>query len=264
MKTHSSRPSRKRLGFTLVETVIAMGIITIMITAFLAAFGPAVQGIRKSISAKEANRLASSLEYELSTLRADEADSTPDDGDDDYTTAFEKAFEWIKDSVSDTKDDFVLVYQYRGDPNKIRDDGTLKVLKMPEDRDKNIPGEDYVLQSVVRRLGSPEAKEELAPGVVEGRVFYVRMKQLVFGTDGTLGLTDQPGKILDPKGAHAEAANHTDYPEAAIAFQAEFYVLKSNLYAYINGAFDTTDDNGDGHPDATGRPVFTRNLGVRR
>lgn len=115
-----------------------MGIITIMITAFLAAFGPAVQGIRKSMSSKEANRLASTLEYELSVLRADETATHP--------TAFAKAYSWIKGSAGNNQDDFVLIYQYRGDPDSVRDDGTLN----PYTENDGIPGKDYVLQSVAR------------------------------------------------------------------------------------------------------------------
>jgi prepilin-type N-terminal cleavage/methylation domain-containing protein len=61
LQKHRKQPR----GFTLVETVIAMGIIAVMITAFLAAFAPAVTSIRKSISSKDVNRLASTLEYEM-------------------------------------------------------------------------------------------------------------------------------------------------------------------------------------------------------
>ena len=108
---------------------------------------------------------------------------------------------------------------------------------------------------------------ELAPGVVEGRVFYVRMKQLIFN-NGALELTTQPGSIIDPtedsNGDRSATSSHSDYPEAVIAFQAEVYVLRSSIYAYVNGAFTFTDANNDGHPDATGKPVFTRNLAVRR
>lgn len=253
-KPVSKRPSRR--GFTLVETVIAMGIITIMITAFLAAFGPAVQGLRKAVSAKEANRLATTLESELSILRAgDEAG--------DYTTAFEKAYEWIKKSGTSNKDDIVLLYQYRGLPGSQNDDGTLKPLELPRDKDLDVPGQDYVLQSVVRRLSDDKTVKELAPGVVEGRVFYVRMKQLIF-KNGELVLTDSPGDIIDPTEPRDSTSNHEDYPEAVIAFQAEFYVLKSSIYAYVNRAFTLDDANADGHPDATGKPVFTRNMAVRR
>ncbi len=246
---------RSRRGFTLVETVIAMGIITIMITAFLAAFGPAVQGIRKSISSKEANRLATSLEHELSILR-------PGDESNTYATSFEKAYEWIKGSGGTSKDDIVLVYQYRGDPGSTREDGTLEPQT---DTSKQVPGEDYVLQSVVRRLGDNKVSEELLPGIVEGRVFYVRMNQLIF-KNGELVLTDDAnkGKIIDPTEPRDATTSYEDYPEAVIAYQAQFYVLKSSIYAYVKNGFKLDDANGDGHPDATGRPVFTRNMAVRR
>jgi prepilin-type N-terminal cleavage/methylation domain-containing protein len=231
----------KRKGFTLVETVIAMGIITIMVTAFLAAFGPAVQGIRKSISAKEANRLATTLESELSILRFGDTN----------TTAFEKAFKMIEASGATTDDAIVLLYQFRGDPADVRDDGTLNPQT---DRSKQVPGKDYVLQSVVRLLSdTATVKAELAPGVVEGRVFYVRMKQLVFNAGGELIISTNDTRILDPHSPNA-AKSYTDYPEAVIAFQAEFYALKSSLYGYAAKYKPSSDD----------RAVFTRNMAVRR
>ena len=47
-----------RGGFTLMETVIAIGVLAVLLTAFLAVFTPAAQGIRKAISAEDADRLA--------------------------------------------------------------------------------------------------------------------------------------------------------------------------------------------------------------
>lgn len=244
MKLNGNHTKR---GFTLVETVIAMGIITIMITAFLAAFGPAVQGIRKSISAKEANRLASSLEAELSVLRPDEAKPTGA-----YATAFEKAYTWIKESGGNDKDDMVLIYQYRGDVDNVREDGTLEPYTTPSPDD--LPGEDYVVQSVVRRLGDPEVENELQAKVVEGRVLYVRMTQLIYNASGELIVSDQPGEIRDPRAPNT-TRDYDTYPEAVIAFQAQFYVMKSSLHAYIKNTFDLSKP---------GKPVFTRNMAVRR
>ena len=238
----------RKSGFTLVETVIAMGIITIMITAFLAAFGPAVQGIRKSISSKEANRLASSLEVELSVLRPDEAGT----GVGQFSTAFEKAFNWIQESGGSDRDSMVLIYQYRGNPSDIREDGTLEPIIPNAD---DIPGEDFVIQSVVRRFGDDEVEEELQPRIVEGRVFFVRMSQLIFTENGELTLTDQPGTIRGHNPPNNEVISFEAYPDAVIAVQAEFFVMQSSLFAFVSNTFD---------PENPGRPVFTRNLGIVR
>ena len=255
MKHQTSHISSRRQGFTLVETVIAMGVITIMITAFLAAFGPSVKGVRKSLSAKEASRLSTTLEYELSVLKPYDVDR------DSYKTKFQKAYEWIKGSTTNNQKDMVLLYQYRGATNSTpnTDDGTLP----PYTGTTGIAGQDYILQSVVRRFNNPHVKDELVPGVVHGSVFFVKMNQLIYNTKGEMIISDKPGEILDPHGANNPTTYDT-YPDATISYQANFYKLKSNIYTYIEKTFTTTDANQDGHPDATGRPIFTRNLSARR
>ena len=59
----------RRRGFTLMETVIAIGVVAVLLTTFLAVFGPAQSTIRRALSAQEAGRLTTSLERELSSLR---------------------------------------------------------------------------------------------------------------------------------------------------------------------------------------------------
>ncbi len=246
----------KNSGFTLVETVIAMGIITIMVTAFLAAFGPAVRGVQKTISSKEANRLSSSLEVELSILRADEV------GTGGFESAFEKAYTWIEESDAGSKDNMILIYQYRGDPDSVREDGTLVPLRSPTGDE--IPGEEYVVQSVVRRLGESEVQDELQPGIVEGRVFFVRMTQMVFnnGSFVVAGEESAPGgagQIIDPTpdedGSRDTVTSFENYPEVVLATQAEFFVMRSSLYQYIQNTFDVK---------RPGKPIFIRNLAVSR
>ena len=56
-------------GFTLAESVIALGILVVLITGFLAVFGPAATAIRRTLSGEEASRMQSALEQELSQLR---------------------------------------------------------------------------------------------------------------------------------------------------------------------------------------------------
>ena len=104
-----SKNSHQQRGFTLVETAIAMGMVAVMISSFMIVFGPAAQGINKSLSAKEASRFSTALEHELSVLRSGEG----------YSTVFEKAFEWIcgfKCYSSNKYRKPVLIYQYRGNP----------------------------------------------------------------------------------------------------------------------------------------------------
>ena len=72
-----------RGGFTLIESVIAIGVVAILLTTFLAVFGPASQSIRRSISVQEADRLQSALEREFQILR--------EGPDDKFQTAFEKS-----------------------------------------------------------------------------------------------------------------------------------------------------------------------------
>ena len=60
MKT--SFVSRVRDGFTLMETVIAIGVLALLLTGFLAVFAPATAGIRKAVSIQEADRLAFALQ----------------------------------------------------------------------------------------------------------------------------------------------------------------------------------------------------------
>ena len=246
----------QRKGFTLVETVIAMAIIAVLITAFIGVFGPSVRGVQKSISRKEVQRLVTTLEREFSSLK-------PGADQIEYDNVFHKAFEWVEESGSGDIDNAILLYQYRGDINSPRPDGTLNPHT---DTRAQIPGQDYVLQSVARRVNEAEVEEELQPGVVEGRVFYIKATQLVKNEDGweeseDSGIVDP---IISSGDSSASISSHEDYPEGSLAFQAKFYVLRSNIFAYVSNTFDLSDSNGDGDPDVTGRPIHTLNMAVLR
>lgn len=229
-------------GFTLMETVIAIGVLAVLLTGFIAVFTPAAQGIRRSISSQQADRLATTLERELVTLRTGQSNNSA-------KTGFEKAFDWI--DKADGATDAIFVYQYRGDPKDIRADGTPK----PKNKIEGQPGQDYTVQSIARRANEPEFKDDLK--AIEGAVFYVKPTQLVYKTNemvlGTIG------SIANKAGENpANPTTAADYKDAVIAFSAEFYSVPSKAEAYITGAefkkrFDTAK-----------RPVFSRNLAVRR
>ena len=235
-------------GFTLMESVIAIGVVAVLLTTFLAIFGPASQSIQRALSAQEADRLQTALERELSILR--------EESDGNFDSAFDKAFDWLLNSHD--AGSAVLLYNYRGNPNDIRRDGSLA----PYTGKKGTSGKDYILQPAVRRTGgssSDQLQADLAQ--VEGRVYLVVMTQLVF-ENGGLAAGD-PGQIVDPHNPTDAYDQARDFPEAVIAYLADFYALKSNSFDYIE-RLDLKDSNGDGRPDVLGLPLFSRNLAVRR
>lgn len=232
MKTNSI--SRVR-GFTLLETVIAIGVLAVLLTGFMVVFAPAADGIRKSINVQQADRMASALEQEIVTMRNGEK------------TGFERAFKWIDESNEERN--AIMAYQYRGEIAGLRtDDNTPK----PVSDLKGSPGKDYMLVPMVRRLSDSKFKEDLA--AIEGGVYLVRCTQLIF-KNGQLSLGKE-GDIVDPKagGIVPVAA----YPEAVIAFSADFHQMtaKSDVY-FKSDAFKKKFQNPK-------NPLFSRNLAVRR
>lgn len=231
----------KRGGFTLMETVIAIGVLAVLLTAFLAVFGPAAQNIRRAISVQEADRLAYTLESELVTLRKGE--------ESDYSTGFHKAFDWIQEATDDGEP--ILIYQYRGDISRTRSDGTAEPYSNPD----GVAGQQFVVQPMVRKRDDPELEADLR--ALEGRVYTVKLTQLVFN-GGALEL-GSPGKIEDPTPGDGDTggggSGADGYPEAVIAFAAEFFIVPNTAPKYIQDKLDLGDLK---------TPVFTRNLAVRR
>lgn len=225
-----------------METVIAIGVLALLLTAFLAVFGPATGNLRKAISIQEADRLSAALERELVTKRPG--------GTNNYSTGFDKAYEWIK--AAPDSGNAILLYQYRGDPSQLRADGTME----PYTENVGVAGKDFIVQPAVRQRGDELLLEDLA--ALDGRIFTVKLTQLVFsGGQLTRG---EAGQITDPTpddGDPAGAADSSGYPEAVIAFAAEFFIVP-------NSAVDYVKPGGKFNPAVLTKPIFTRNLAVRR
>jgi prepilin-type N-terminal cleavage/methylation domain-containing protein len=232
-----ANPDRKR-GFSLIETVIAIGVLAVLLTGFMIVFAPAAAGIRRAINMQEADRLASTLEQELVTSRS--TDPWP---------GFNKAFDWIKSS--DSSNSALLVYQYRGSLVNRRADGTPEPM---QDIAGKLAGRDFTVMSIVRRKNDPEFLNDLT--ATEGGVYLVKCTQLVYNSKDEL-VAGKPGEIRDPNRGGSNATGPDDYPEAVIAFAAEFHALPGKSANYFGAPFEkffTTPR----------KPIFTRNLAVRR
>ena len=239
MKTY--QPSKPKRGFTLVESVIALGILVVLITGFLAVFGPAAETIRKTLSIDEASRLQASLEYELTHLReGGEKQRYQND-------SFRKALNWI--SLSHERDTAIIVYKYKALPGQVRADGTLE----PAAPTPGVAGKDFILQPMVRRVNDRFLEADLE--VAGGRVFFVKLRQLVYLGEG-VRVSEEIGTIVDPLNPGEDFANNPDeYPEAVVAFEAEYYTLPTTSFNFLSNSFN---------PENYTRPIFSRNLSVRR
>lgn len=238
MKTHYSRKS----GFTLMETVIAVGVLAVLLTGFMYVFGPAASGIRRAINFQEADRLASALEKELVTVREQGGNKT---------TGFEKAYDWIEKSYN--QKEAIFVYQYRGDPSDVRSDGTMK----PMAKAVGSPGKDYVVMPMARRMSDADFLEDLR--AVEGPLFFVKCLQLTYNSAGDEmeAQESSKGRIRDPEGGGG-GGDAQSYPQAVIAFAAEFHSVPAKTADYL------TSTPFKNRFEQSKNPVFVRNLAVRR
>ncbi len=238
MNASATTPTR---GFTLIETVIAIGVLAVLLTGFMLVFTPAAAGIKQAITTQDADRLTSTVEQELVTLRTG----------DTATTGFEKAFTRIQQSTVQAT--ALVAYQYRGNLASIRSDGTPAPIASITGK---VAGTDYVIQTMVRRASDDLFKNTTSGDVtaIEGGLYLVKCTQLVFKNNTlTLGTA---GTISDLKGAGSYTA--VNYPEAVIPFAADFYNVPSKSAVYISSpAFDTFFSKAK-------TPAFTRNLAVRR
>ncbi len=226
-----------------METLLAIAVVAVLITTFLAVFGPATNSIRRAISVQDADRLASALEQELRTLRQDEIGT--------FDTPFDKAFDWISNSGS--LDSAVLLFNYRGDTSQVNN-GELGPFT---DTNGN-PGEDYLVQSAVRHLGNSTNDLEGLMQAIEGRAYVVQMRQLIRDNNG--GLTASDGNSLT-SAAGSGASTGADFEDAVIAFQADFYVLPANTFQYVSSNLAQAGSNFQA---TLGSPLFSRAMAVRR
>jgi hypothetical protein len=119
---------------------------------------------------------------------------------------------------------------------------------------------------MMRRKSSPLFLDQDLPAI-EGSVYLVKCAQMVYVPDGAqFALKPVPvggkarGKIYNPSpnSDDAEVDPLSTYPDAVIAFAAEFYPCPAKAKGFFEGTSFTK------FYQRSVKPTFTRNLAIRR
>lgn len=250
MKTY--RFSHSRTGFTLMETLLAIALVSVLVSMFITVFLPARAVVLNALNKQDAERITSILRTEMSTLKPNEianAASTRSTAG-QYVSAFDKAFMWMQ--RSDRPSRSIVIFSYRADTSKApRADGSFPALPLG----KSAPNFNSQLVSVACPMDDPIHKNDIRDAV--GSVFLVRMTQLIPDpmTGGYREATS-PGIIQEASDPSAYVSNEKDRDAwgGAVFYRADFYLMRpANPARYRNRSWKQL-----------GEPCFSANLSFRR
>lgn len=242
--------STRRGGFTLVETLLAIGLVGVLLSLFLVVFVPARGMIRQALARQEAERITTVLRTELNTLRGNQQASqtaqisTPTS----FITPFDKAFYWMQ--KCDKPGTAIVIFSYRADTREgLRPDGTYPPLPA----NQNQPNGHSQLVTIACPMDDPVHSKEIKDAV--GNVFVVRMTELEQQPNGSFKVAPKPGTI---KGAQSPERfiieENNNLRGAIVYYRADFYIMAPpNPARYKNKPWKRL-----------GRPAFSANLTFRR
>ena len=251
---------KNRKGFTLMETVIAIGIIGVLLVVFVSLFVPAKRIVRTALAQQSRERIINTLKTEMDIVRSHE--QAPSDAkqssEGKYTSAFDKAFYWIRKTKSPST--AIAIFSYRGDLSQPRrNDGSLR----PVTGQKDIPGQNSMLVNTACLMDDTERISDMKYAV--GPVFLVKLTQLIRSGNGTYETAKSPGSLGNPntKGQGIQTPDRYVYDTTnpketpwggSIMCRAEFYLLTPPDPNRVKNK--TWDDMG--------KPFIETNLPFRR
>ena len=240
----------RRGGFTLVETLLAIGLVGVLLSLFLTVFVPARGNVRQALARQEAERITNILRTELDTLKGNEraeesaVNSTPQK----FITSFDKAFYWMQRSAK--PETSIVIFSYRADmTGDVRKDGTFPPLVAK----KNVPTANSQLVTIACPMDDPIHSKEIKDAV--GPVYLVCMTELEQQGNGSFKAAEKPGVIRGAKTPENFVIEEYNTIRGAIVFyRADFYIMSPpNPARYKNKPWKRL-----------GRPAFSANLSFRR
>ena len=230
------RKIARRRGFTLVETLLALGLVSILISIFLMVFVPSRTMVPDALG------MATLKPGEVAQPGARKSSANR------FVTPFDKAFNWLQRSKK--PETAVVVFSYRADTSKKRADGVYPALQ----GNRNLPGLSTQLVTVACPMDDTRYAKFIPDAV--GPVYIVRMTQLVYNGKGGYRLAARPGEIVGASKPDSYVSKEGDgEPWGAVVFyRADFYLMQPKIPARYKGRSWAQ----------LGNPSFSANLSFRR
>ncbi len=241
---------RNKRAFTLVEALLAIGIVGMLLGIFMTLFVPVKSMLTAALAREDSGRIINALQTEMENIRANERASASSKNSSlgKYVTPFDKAFYWFR--LSQKPSTSIAIFSYRADISKRqRADGSYP----PVPRNGRVRPENTELITMAAPLNSKLHRNSIRQAV--GPVFIVRMTELREKKRGEFTLAPRPG-ILE-KGSSPSSYvsdSETDPWGGVVYFRADFY----RLFPADPARYTTKSWS-----DFT-QPIFSTNLSFRR
>ncbi len=244
-----SNQSNCKYGFTLMETLLAIGVIGILISIFMTLFLPARGMVRSSLAREESERIISVLRSEMTTLRDNEHASGNQSSKTQFISGFDKAFSWVEKSKKPSTT--IVIFSYRADTSKARRvDGSYPAV--PASR--NVPSSEVSMVTMACPMNSKLHRNSIRQAV--GSVFFVRFTQLYRDSDKGFRLATQGGKIRESKTPDKYVSGPDDKNGygAVLYLRTDFFMMTPpDPQRYLRRTWSQMES-----------PLFSTNMSIRR